>query len=444
MADTNSNLRKRMVSAAEGSPSGSSGGPTPKKIKLEVDEPPQVIERARVACMHSETDRSVICIDCQANPDTIEAVRQRNTALELDMKEKNRRITFLARKCEALYRHRVLANASVRSMRRQWFHAVDSARDALRALQVPNDDQAEDGTATLRSFESLGTPHVRAEDLALTLPEWFLSISKGDDRSVPLPSSSQDHSGDVKDEDEMLVKAEDLSTIEHDMQSQLESKRQEMVRLLSKLVEVTSQNGKCGREGEASFSLIVEEKRLALDEVLRLKDQLHTVCQVVIRLRRELSVNCVYVRVCSQSKLRLAEMERDLEDKETERHRACRDYDRLQKRVEQYGSSVAAGSSDDLDGRDANNASNGDERKSVAIKDEKSPPTSEQSQSREQALMKDVEIIRDKLFQERRRIDGFRRELNSCRASELAVRRRMHLYLYWVRCIAHRWCCLRD
>ncbi|POM80553.1 Hypothetical protein PHPALM_1594, partial [Phytophthora palmivora] len=66
MADTGSHARENGVGHRKRREALSGGETALKKIKLEDDTPPE------------------------ANPNTIEAVREKNKALEIDMKEKNR------------------------------------------------------------------------------------------------------------------------------------------------------------------------------------------------------------------------------------------------------------------------------------------------------------------------------------------------------------------
>ncbi|KAF4322991.1 hypothetical protein JM18_000306 [Phytophthora kernoviae] len=113
MADSGTQTRENGVSHKKRREAGRSLGGSEsasKKIKLEDTTPPE------------------------ANPNTMEAVREKNRALEIDMKEKNRRIAYLTKTCEALFRSQGMAGASFRCLRRQWFQLQDELLAAVKTV----------------------------------------------------------------------------------------------------------------------------------------------------------------------------------------------------------------------------------------------------------------------------------------------------------------------
>lgn len=256
------------------------GSPPPaaKKMKLDLNEPPQVrTNRPDTTTQGMNGGRVDACwmMVWQANPDTIEAVRQRNRALELDMKEKNRRIAFLAQKCDALYRQRVLANASLQSVRRQWSHVLDEIRESISALDASSSSHAslEKWTKALESLESLGVVYVDPASMTLHLPDWFIAISSDKEESVQLPSASDDG----EDSDDRVAKSAELTAIEREVEAQGERKREELVELLQKLVAAVAQQGSKDETAALQYAHIVQEKRDALEKAMRLKNQLDAV-----------------------------------------------------------------------------------------------------------------------------------------------------------------------
>lgn len=191
------------------------------------------------------------------------------------MREKNRRISFLLHKCEALYRQRVLANASLQGVRRQWAHALDEIRECSRTLTSSNQSDEELGEA-LRAFDSLAAIKVDSKSLELHLPEWFVSIGIEKTEEASLPASDS-NAGDA---DAQIVKSEQLVSLDREMTSQIEERRQETVALLRNLVAALASAGRS--DTALQFAHVAQEKRDAFEEVMRVKDQLLTVRAVEI------------------------------------------------------------------------------------------------------------------------------------------------------------------
>jgi hypothetical protein len=215
-------------------------------------------------------------------------VRQRNRALELDMKEKNRRIAFLAHKCEALYRQRVLANASLQGIQNQWSHVLDEVRESMASLDAST--SLEKWTKPLESLRTIGTVYVDPASIALHLPEWFIGISNDkEEESVQLPSPSDS----TTDSDERITTSAELTEIEREVEAQGERKREETVKLLRRLVAAVAQQGSKDDSVALQYAHIVQEKRDALDEAMQLKNQLDVVRALNIAA-------CVNSRVVAQ------------------------------------------------------------------------------------------------------------------------------------------------
>lgn len=117
-------------------------------------------------------------------------------------------------------------------------------------------------------------------------------------------------------------------------------------------------------------------------------------------------------------------MERDLEYKETERHRACRDYDRLQKHIEEHGIDASASTSENkgaASGESVNGPGSADHKTASGVKEEKYTSADQEQAAREKTLRDNVAILSTKLYHERTKLDGFRRDLERYKALEQAV-----------------------
>lgn len=134
------------------------------------------------------------------------------------------------------------------------------------------------------------------------------------------------------------------------------------------------------------------------------------------------------MRFVLQCNVRVSELERDVEYKETERHRACRDYDRLSAFVKQGG------------GVNMDRVDQSDIKSEQVIDTEKpcekttSQPSSAETAEQEALAKKEKEhtkivatlrdnmgILSTKLYQERQKFDSMRRELEKFKALEVAV-----------------------
>lgn len=346
--------------------SSASGETATKKIKLEDPTPPE------------------------ANPNTIEAVKEKNRALEIDMKEKNRRIAFLTSKCEALFRSQELAGASFRCLRRQWFQLQDELLAAVKTVDpssVSDEASKEAWQAALEGVDSFGHIRMRAEELKLSLPEWFI-VAKDADVEEP---------ADVSMDGNKFIDAADLSKVEQDVYEQLKQKSTKTRDLLQKLLAVVG-NAAQDKSKAIEYAHLLQEKREAVAETLSLKEQLH---------------------VC---KTRIADLERDVEFKETERHRACRDYDRLRDFVERKGGvdtinnneeTIKSERSSDSDNSRGNGAAESVKQEDLTKKDKE--------HAKIVATFRDnMATLSTKLYQERQKNDSMHRELEKLKALEVA------------------------
>ncbi|CAH0493074.1 unnamed protein product [Peronospora farinosa] len=380
MADTEAHTQENGVSHRKRRETLLESESAPKKIKLEDDTPPE------------------------ANPNTIEAVREKNKALEIDRNEKNRRIAYLTKKCEALYRSREIKSASFRCLRRQWFQLQDELLAAVKTVDpstVSDETSKESWLAALNAVDDFGKVRVRAEELVLNLPEWFVTVAKyteeeeEPDADVSLPTDD-----DVNDD--ALVKMDDLSHMEKEVHDQLKQKSQNMKELLQKLLALVGSIAQ-DKTKPIEYAHIVQEKRAAIAETLDLKGQLQT------------------------CKRRIAELERDVEYKETERHRACRDYDRLSAFVKQQGGV----NTDRIDDSDTKSEQVIDTEKpsektmsgpssAEIVKQEALAEKVKEHNKIVATLRENMGILSTKLYQERQKFDSMRRELEKFKALEVA------------------------
>ncbi|KAE9033529.1 hypothetical protein PR003_g8701 [Phytophthora rubi] len=375
MADTAAQNGVSHRKRREALPGGASAA---KKIKLEDPEPPE------------------------ANPNTIEAVREKNKALEIDMKEKNRRISFLTKKCEALYRSRGVTGASFRCLRRQWLQLQDELLAATKTVDpsaVSDEASKEAWQAALDAVDSFGQVRVRADELTLNLPEWFLTVAKDaeeeePDADVSLPSDEAD--------DKVFIKTEELSRMEQEVYEQLKHRSDKTKELLQKLLAVVA-GVAADKTKTIEYAHILHEKRAAVAETMSLKEQLQS------------------------CKTRIADLERDVEYKETERHRACRDYDRLSAYVKQRGDVNTDGV--DADGIKTEQVTDREESRGKAESESSSTATVKQEElakkEKEHAkivgsLQENMRTLSKKVHQERQKIESMRRELEKYKALEVA------------------------
>ncbi|CAI5741930.1 unnamed protein product [Peronospora destructor] len=380
MADTEAHTQENGVSHRKRREMLLESKSAPKKIKLEDDTPPE------------------------ANPNTIEAVREKNKALEIDRNEKNRRIAYLTKKCEALYRSREIKSAFFRCLRRQWFQLQDELIAAVKTVDpsiVFDETLKESWLAALDAVDDFGKVRVRAEELVLNLPEWFVAVAKytkeeeEPDADVSLPTDD-----DVNDD--TLIKMDDLSNMEREMHDEFKQKSQNMKELLQKLLALVGSIAQ-DKTKPIEYAHIVQDKRAAVAETLDLKGQLQT------------------------CKRRIAELEHDVEYKETERHRACRDYDRLSAFVKQQGGV----NSDRIDDSDTKSEQVTDIEKpcekitsgpssAEMVKQEALAEKEKKHTKIVATLRENMGILSTKLYQERQKFDSMRRELEKFKALEVA------------------------
>ncbi|KAG2766779.1 hypothetical protein PC129_g32 [Phytophthora cactorum] len=379
MAETGAHARENGVSHRKRRETFSGVESAPKKIKLEEDTPPE------------------------ANPNTIEAVREKNKALEIDMKEKNRRIAYLTKKCEALYRSRGVTSASFCCLRRQWFQLQDELLAAVKTVDpstVSDEASKEAWQAALDAVDSIGQVRVRAEELKLNLPEWFITVAKDAEQEEPDADVSLPSDDDA--DDSTFIKADDLSKMEKEVYEQLKQKSEKTKDLLQKLLAVVSSASQ-DKAKPIEYAHILQDKRAAVAETLSLKSQLQAF------------------------KTRIAELERDVEAKETERHRACRDYDRLSAYVEQRGGvNTANVNADDVKmekvedgGKNGEKTSSGSSSTEM-VKQEALVEKEKEHAKIVATLRENMGILSKKLYQERHKVDSMKRELEKLKASETA------------------------
>ncbi|GMF19223.1 unnamed protein product [Phytophthora lilii] len=126
-----------------------------------------------------------------------------------------------------------------------------------------------------------------------------------------------------------------------------------------------------------------------------------------------------------QYKARIAELERDVEYKETERHRACRDYDRLSAYVNQRGGVHTDGANGDDIKRektaDTEKSREQDTASGDMVKQEELAKKEEEHAKSVATLRENMGILSTKLYQERQKLDSVRRELEKYKALEVAV-----------------------
>ncbi|TMW68606.1 hypothetical protein Poli38472_006074 [Pythium oligandrum] len=339
------------------------GGSPVKKLKLDDDEPPV------------------------ANPNSLEAVRDRNKAMGLDLLEKNRRIAFLTQKCESLFQRNAVTKSAFRCIQRQWLQLLD---DVHTLTQTLGDSTENEWKAVVEHMDTLGVLRISPAIVKLELPEWFVAISNGEE-TVELPNKPETEH-DVVETSVILTEKE--KAIEVSLQEEHERVKTTLQKLLERMPQV---------QATADVKQIVKEKCDSTAEALRLKDELEAM------------------------KEKIAELQADLEHKEAERHRACRNYDRLSQYVERQREQsapsdvkseqpAANGSNDSADEEKPRATRPGEKRVTLQDATDRAPADRET----EKKLRADLQIFNQKLQTERATVNNLRREIEQLRAAETA------------------------
>lgn len=126
-----------------------------------------------------------------------------------------------------------------------------------------------------------------------------------------------------------------------------------------------------------------------------------------------------------QCKQQIERLERDLEYKEVERHRACRDYDRLTKHIEHNGmtipESLGSGAKQNSTANEGTVSAPVAPAEVTAIKREDASEREKHHGKVVAQLRCDSDILRKKLFQERDTTDKLKKEIEQFKASESTV-----------------------
>ncbi|TYZ59183.1 hypothetical protein PybrP1_007116 [[Pythium] brassicae (nom. inval.)] len=356
----------------------------------------------------------------EANPNTMRAVCEKNRALALELREKNRRAAFLTAKCEALFRGRALANASLRCVRRQWLQLLDDLTAALSvrsgaATTAATNAEGGEWTDVLDAAENFGLLRTPAAELRLNLPEWFLAVTQADveneAESAAADAGERAGRAAVADDPTQYVAAEDLSDTEQQLQEQLTSTHTRAQRLLADILSAVA--AEQPPEAKLELAQLAAAKRAAVAHALALKDQVQTY------------------------KARVQELETDLLAKEVERHRACRELDRLSHFVEQSPSTLVDPSEQQRADGDAKSGGAGDERQDASdaapVKTEAPAAavgavtiTEEELALKEKTLAtlrENQTILSTKLYRERGVCAELKKEVEKLRAMETARRK---------------------
>jgi hypothetical protein len=130
--------------------------------------------------------------------------------------------------------------------------------------------------------------------------------------------------------------------------------------------------------------------------------------------------------VLDQCKTRIDELERDVEYKEAERHRACRDYDRLTAYVNQQGGVHTDGVEDGavkVEKKVDGDCSGEKAAASVEmVKREELAKKEEEHAKQVASLRETMASLDQKIYQERHKHEAMKRELVKFKALEKAVR----------------------
>lgn len=216
------------------------------------------------------------------------AVCEKNRALALELREKNRRAAFLTAKCEALFRGRMLADASLRCVRRQWLQLLDDLAGVLSAhgaTTPASPDGGSEWTDVLSAGENIGLLRTTAAELRLSLPEWFLAVTRADaeKEAESAAADASDREARVAVEDDWTVDDDptkyvapaDLSEIETQLQDQLTSTHTRAQHLFAEVLRASTATQP--RETKLELAQLTAAKRAAVAHALALKDKVQTV-----------------------------------------------------------------------------------------------------------------------------------------------------------------------
>ncbi|KAJ8571326.1 hypothetical protein ON010_g5510 [Phytophthora cinnamomi] len=190
--------------------------------------------------------------------------------------------------------------------------------------------------------------------------------------------------------------------MEQEVHDQLKLRSDKTKELLQKLLAAVGSVA-ADKTKTIEYAHILQEKRAAIAETLCLKGQLQS------------------------CKARIADLEHDVEYKETERHRACRDYDRLSAFVKQHGGVNTDGV--DADGIKTEQVPDKENSREKSTSGSSSAGTVKQEElakkEKEHAkivgtLHENMGVLSKKLHQERQKIESMRRELEKFKALEVA------------------------
>lgn len=344
-----------------------------KKMKTKSEAPPEV--RLAICCrLLASTTQRLVCtcahyslfvrmahvtMHAQANPNTMAAVKERNRAMELDLREKNRRIAYLTSKCEALYRSRAVADTSFRCVRRQWLQLHDDLTAALAtATSEPSQDASDTWRSVVDAAGCFGLLRMPAAELQLSLPEWYLAVGKDGSETADADASATDESTSASATDNReqqddatsataFVAPEDLSPVERNLHDELLQRHKDTQALLTKILQVVQATPAASSDAKTlELQSLAAAKRAAVAHALALTDQVQSVrlvCMLVALVAIVLDkLVCVFACELAlvQYRERIRELESDVQAKEVERHRACREFDRLSHYVERNAASL--------------------------------------------------------------------------------------------------------
>lgn len=185
--------------------------------------------------------------------------------MALDLIEKNRRISFLTRKCESLFQQRAITESGFRCIQRQWLQLLDDLH--TQAYDTKNSVHNDTWWDTvLKQMECLGVLRIAPETVKLELPDWFLSIVRNENEVIlPVETSSSDKNA--------TLLSPQLTLKEKEMEEEFKEQRKRVEDLLRSIY------ARSESENDESMQLqqLTIEKRQASASALALQDELASV-----------------------------------------------------------------------------------------------------------------------------------------------------------------------
>nr|CCA14180.1 conserved hypothetical protein [Albugo laibachii Nc14] len=317
----------------------------------------------------------------QANPHSLDAIKGQNSAMTLEIREKNRRIEILSTSCKENFQKRMFSEGVLLWIQRQWLALVDDLQTVYECSQGQDRDKIEkDGKEKLKDVNWINVVDCsgafsawedKSRYLELEFPEWHSCIGLGE-KAID----------EIRDK---WYKNVPSRVTENAMQGWTEKARIRLKELLRNVLSATI---------VPEETALLEQKRKAVAECLLHKEQLELCKKHVSELKRALEIN------------------------EVQRHQACRDYDRLCVYMEEMKEKEAKscrreeGSTIEKPSKPSTSVKvAAEDEKEKEVMNESNHPVTQELQKRIEELNNDVATLLNKLRTERTSVAELKKQL---------------------------------